>query len=623
MKPLEFDPYHMMNRVIDPYTPIVAVDVGANVGETCRSLLRSFPFATVHAFEPVGDVFEKLREYASREPRVRPVRAAIGDREGTAEMRVTRNRWCSSLLTPSDKGRDFYGDWLKVERTETVPLCRLDAWAAREGISRVDFIKIDAQGFELEVLRGARRLLTEGGVAGVNCEAQLVQEYSGAATFSDIDLFFREAGFTLHQLHDIAVKGAEQQTSFVDGLWLRNDVLESLHRRPRPVFDGSPESRVRRAARRCAEAGKVRCMLYAAGRHTREIAGIFDQLPVEILAIIDDSPAVQGARIAGVPVIGLKQALAQRPDVVILSSGAHEDRLIEASVPLRDAGIEVVRLYPAVPDLVPIELAPRGEDATASSAAPACRRDANWYDPVAPAFDRAEHLFRFPYYARLNQRRLEHLASLGLDFEGKHVLEVGAGVGDLTHFWLDRGCTVHATDARPENLDVLRRAYAGHSRLTTGLLDLESPPDPGAASRRFDIVFCYGLLYHLSNPVPALHYLASVCDGLFLLETCVSCGSDELLNPVAENAALHSQAVAGAGCRPTRPWVMKQLRACFPHAYSVATQPAHEEFPLEWHTPRADNGLMRAVFVASSTALRRPDLLTELPSVQRVARLAA
>ena len=236
---------------------------------------------------------------------------------------------------------------------------------------------------------------------------------------------------------------------------------------------------------------------------------------------------------------------------------------------------------------------------------------ASWYNASAPRDERPEDFFQFPYYWRLNQRRLEHLASLGLPFEDRTVLEVGAGVGDLTHFWLDRGCTVHATDARPANLHVLRRAYPEHGALTTAVLDLETPPP---RRNRFDVVFCYGLLYHLSNPVPALDHMARACAGLLVLETCVSMGADEALHPVAEDATLGSEALSGTGCRPTRPWVFGRLRERFPHVYTTATQPAHEEFPLRWEARASGQGLTRAIFLASRTALDSRAVLDHLPS---------
>ena len=61
----------------------------------------------------------------------------------------------------------------------------------------------------------------------------------------------------------------------------------------------------------------------------------------------------------------------------------------------------------------------------------------------------AEKSFRGGHYQRHNARRQEHLASLQLDLAGKRVLEVGAGIGDHTTFFLDRECTVVATEPRP------------------------------------------------------------------------------------------------------------------------------------------------------------------------------
>src|ERR1700740_1455139 len=88
-------------------------------------------------------------------------------------------------------------------------------------------------------------------------------------------------------------------------------------------------------------------------------------------------------------------------------------------------------------------------------------------------------------YQRMNQRRLEHLAMLRLPIERRTVLELGAGVGSLTSFFLDRDCTVTSVEPRPENVDVLRKRYegigiwpAGHLRILEGdMRGLESDPN--------------------------------------------------------------------------------------------------------------------------------------------------
>lgn len=93
-----------------------------------------------------------------------------------------------------------------------------------------------------------------------------------------------------------------------------------------------------------------------------------------------------------------------------------------------------------------------------------------------------------PEAAALNRARLDHLAGLGLVVDGRSVLEVGAGVGHLSRFFLDRGCRLVTTEARPENVAELQRRYPD---VKSEVADVE---DSLAALGRFEIVFCYGLL---------------------------------------------------------------------------------------------------------------------------------
>ncbi len=228
--------------------------------------------------------------------------------------------------------------------------------------------------------------------------------------------------------------------------------------------------------------------------------------------------------------------------------------------------------------------------------------------------------FRYGYYARHNSRRLEHVASLGLDLQQKSVLEVGAGVGDLTGFFLDRGCAVISVEPRPENCQAFGEFFKGFeypSSVQSAVVncDVESVTENIAA--RFDVVFCYGLLYHVADPELVLRILADRCTGLLLLETRVSFGDEEAINPLEENVESANQSFHGGACRPTRPWVFNRLRALFPYVYMPATQPAHEEFPIDWTAPADAARLTRAVFVGARHRLASPLLLDHVPDRQR------
>jgi len=236
------------------------------------------------------------------------------------------------------------------------------------------------------------------------------------------------------------------------------------------------------------------------------------------------------------------------------------------------------------------------------------------YTPPRDQAEIARCSFRSDHYVRGDLRRLEHLASLGIPVAGKSVLDVGAGIGDHSTYYLDRGCRVVMTDARSVNLDVLSNRFPGH---TVGNLNLEDPQPLHLG--RFDVIHCYGVLYHLADPSKAIAFLAEQCNGLMLVETCVSFGAELALNPVQESRDDFTQSFSGVGCRPTRPWIIAELRKGFPYVYCTVTQPNHEDFPVDWTAPqkhKSSYGNIRAVFVASMYPLHNDLLTTSIPEKQ-------
>ena len=221
-------------------------------------------------------------------------------------------------------------------------------------------------------------------------------------------------------------------------------------------------------------------------------------------------------------------------------------------------------------------------------------------------------VFLYPEALALNRARLEHLESLGLDLTGKRVLEVGAGIGLLTKFFEDRDCKVLSTDAREENLKEMKRRF---SHREVRILDLDVETDLTGLGK-FEIVFCYGTLYHLLRPESALRSLAGVCTEMILLETVVAPWSGKEIALMVESP-LFNQAKSSIGCRPTRLWVLETLKECFGYAYVSRYQPAHADFRTDWETP-CEDFTCRAVFAGSRKPLRNERLLDTLPSRQAI-----
>lgn len=131
----------------------VAVDVGANVGVWSLLAVERRPGVRVHAFEPVSAVAAQLRRHIALNGLDTIVAnvVAVAAEDGTARFFVnhTTNTGASSL---------FHRPIPSVEIS--VPVVTLDSYLAQAGVDRVDVLKVDVEGAEIYVFKGARRLLS-------------------------------------------------------------------------------------------------------------------------------------------------------------------------------------------------------------------------------------------------------------------------------------------------------------------------------------------------------------------------------------------------------------------------------------------------------------------------------
>ncbi|HOW27028.1 MAG TPA: FkbM family methyltransferase [Elusimicrobiota bacterium] len=186
----------------------VMVDVGAHRGETLKSFsaMCGTPFLYV-GLEPNPAVFKDFESVAAevRSParRVTCLPVASGPRDGETRFLLMRQSAVGGIL-PAVKGlseRVPTGDH-EVDRQIRVKVLTVASLVREMSLKKIDLLKIDTEGYDLEVLKGALPLLTEKSVGAVMTEVFFVPYREGQAFFWDIAVFMAELGFHFVNLYD-------------------------------------------------------------------------------------------------------------------------------------------------------------------------------------------------------------------------------------------------------------------------------------------------------------------------------------------------------------------------------------------------------------------------------------
>jgi FkbM family methyltransferase len=140
-------------------------DVGSNVGDWALAAARLWPDAVIHAFEPTSTTFALLQDRTAG-LRVSCARAAVGSVPGKATIfAVAGQPGLNSLYE-----RDLSVQHLRMDASEVVEVITLDEYCAANGIASIDLLKLDVEGHELDVLKGAQGLLKGGGIEAIQFE---------------------------------------------------------------------------------------------------------------------------------------------------------------------------------------------------------------------------------------------------------------------------------------------------------------------------------------------------------------------------------------------------------------------------------------------------------------------
>lgn len=197
------------------------LDLGANTGQFVSEIRRGGYTGNIVSFEPLSEAHGKLLQASDGDAKwdIYP-RCALGDRNGEVEINIAGNSQSSSILPMLESHRSAAPESV-YQGKELVPIKTLDAVAGQYlKNARAPFLKIDTQGFEWQVLDGARATLPH--VRGVLLELTLVPLYEGQHLWLELMGRLEAEGFVFWALEPVFSDPLDGRTLQVDGIFYRN-----------------------------------------------------------------------------------------------------------------------------------------------------------------------------------------------------------------------------------------------------------------------------------------------------------------------------------------------------------------------------------------------------------------
>jgi 2-O-methyltransferase len=175
-----------------PENPVI-LEAGAHIGTDTLEMAKLWQDATIHAFEPVPDLFQFLSKNTEGVSNIHIYPLALSDVSGALDIHISsgNSNGSSSILAPK-KHLEVHPDVLFKEKIR-VKTTTIDDWARHNQIQKIDMLWLDLQGYELPVLTKSLSILR--GVKVIYTEVNLIENYENNATYAELKNWLETQGF--------------------------------------------------------------------------------------------------------------------------------------------------------------------------------------------------------------------------------------------------------------------------------------------------------------------------------------------------------------------------------------------------------------------------------------------
>ena len=179
-----------------PHNPTI-VEAGAYDGRDTQKMVVQWPECTIHAFEPLPEIYARLEKNTAHLPQVHRYPLALSDHDGTALFYISERpskpgiaSQAGSLHAPKER---LVHSPLIFPRTASVKTIALETWAHEHAIQTIDLLWLDTQGHELAIVQAAPNMLPH--IKVVLAEVSFIESYEGQPRYFDVVAWMTTHGF--------------------------------------------------------------------------------------------------------------------------------------------------------------------------------------------------------------------------------------------------------------------------------------------------------------------------------------------------------------------------------------------------------------------------------------------
>lgn len=222
------DPFEIQKSLFLSQEKLIIFDIGAQYGQTAFEYIQRFNTSTIYSFEPFNESFIVLNKNVKENANIKIFNLAFGDSIGIEKLNCNSFSATNSILETDDRGSSTWGNnLLETIDTTEISITTIDDFVEKKQISAIDILKIDVQGYEFNVIQGAKNLISNNGIRVIYLEVIILPTYKKQKYLDELLSLLRSFNFILHGMYNFNYDSFGSLRQF-DAIFINSNYRNSI-----------------------------------------------------------------------------------------------------------------------------------------------------------------------------------------------------------------------------------------------------------------------------------------------------------------------------------------------------------------------------------------------------------